>query len=287
MRSRGLLVAPAFLAFVALLGAGPSPRLGARSRPPPELGSFRVECTVVRQQRIDPIVAWGKSSRHMHDFFGNTSVVATSTYESLRAGSSNCSARGDRAAYWAPTLMTPRGDRVRPERGVFYYRNRPVTDERTVAFPRGLRMVAGGAFPSAYWTCDGESDAALGSRKATIPDCGAGGKIKAHVYFPSCWDGKHVDSPDHRSHVAYGLDKNGKTSSSEPKRCPRSHPVKIPQLDLRIVYDVSDGRDYRLSDGHVVPHADYFNAWVQRDLDALVKRCLGPVGRACGLIDDS
>ena len=175
---------------------------------------------------------------HMHDFFGNTSVVATSTYESLRAGTSNCSARGDRAAYWAPTLMTPRGDRVRPERAVVYYRNRPVADGRTVAFPPGLRMVAGGTFPYSYWTCDGQSDAALESRQPTIPDCGEGGKIKAHVFFPSCWDGKHRDSPDHRSHVAYGLGEDGRPTSSDPERCPRSHPFKIPQLDVRIVYDV-------------------------------------------------
>ena len=100
----------------------------------------------------------------MHDFFGNTSVVATSTYESLRAGTSNCSADGDRAAYWAPTLMTPHGDRVRPERAVVYYRNRPVADGRTVAFPSGLRMVAGGTYPYAYWTCDGQTRRRASSR---------------------------------------------------------------------------------------------------------------------------
>jgi hypothetical protein len=25
--------------------------------------------------------------------------------------------------------------------------------------------------------------------------------IRAEVYFPSCWDGKNLDSPDHQSHV--------------------------------------------------------------------------------------
>ncbi|MGZ5393869.1 MAG: DUF1996 domain-containing protein, partial [Mycobacterium sp.] len=228
-----------------------------------------------------------KLAPHMHDFFGNTSVVATSTYESMRAGTSNCSAEADRAGYWAPTLMTPDSDRVQPERGVFYYRNRPVGYGRTVAFPPGLQMVAGGSYPNAYWTCDGESDAAFESRKRTIPNCGLGGKIKLHVFFPSCWDGENLDSPDHRSHVAYGRDREGRVAGTEPTRCPLSHPVKIPQLDLRILYDVSDGRDYRLSDGSVLPHADFFNAWVERDLEKLVSRCLGRVGKSCGIVDDS
>ena len=285
MVGRAVLVAASCL---ALLGFGPRSGTGERIPPPvPQLGSFRVECTLARQQQVDPIVSWGRTARHMHDFFGNTSVVATSTYESLRAGTSNCSARGDRAAYWAPTLMTPRGDRVRPERAVVYYRNRPVAAGRTVAFPPGLRMVAGGTFPFSYWTCDGQSDAALESRQPTIPDCGEGGRIKAHVFFPSCWDGKHRDSPDHRSHVAYGLGEDGRPTSSDPERCPRSHPFKIPQLDVRIVYDVSDGRAYRLSDERVLPHADFINAWVPRDLDTLIARCLGRVGRSCGLIDQS
>ena len=27
--------------------------------------------------------------------------------------------------------------------------------------------------------------------------------IRATITFPSCWDGKNTDSPDHRSHVAF------------------------------------------------------------------------------------
>jgi Domain of unknown function (DUF1996) len=271
------------------LGAAPARNTDNETSPrsPAALGSFRVECTLVRQQRVDPIVAWGKVSHHLHDFFGNTSVVATSTYESLRGGRSTCSAAGDRAGYWLPTLMTPRGERVRPDRFVVYYRNRPVRYGRTAAFPRGLRLVAGGTFPTAYWTCEGEPDAAIESRKAKIPDCGGNVRIKAHVFFPSCWDGEHVDASDHRRHLVYGLDRRGRVSVTDPDRCPASHPVKVPQLDMRVVYPVSDGRDYRLSDGRAVPHADYFNAWEPRALQKLVAECLGRAGRSCGLVEDS
>ena len=105
----------------------------------------------------------------MHDFFGNTSVVASSTYASMRAAASSCSVSGDRAGYWSPSLLTPDKERVRPERAIFYYRNRPVDYRRTVAFPPDFRMVAGGSYPNAYWTCDGESDAGFSTPEADDP----------------------------------------------------------------------------------------------------------------------
>jgi hypothetical protein len=250
------------------------------------LGSFRVECELSRQRRIDPIVAPGKTGPHMHDFFGNESVVASSTYLSMRASTTNCSTSADRAGYWSPTLMAPDGERVRPERGVFYYRNRPVGYGPITPFPADFRMVAGGSFPNAYWTCDGESDAGLVERKRSIPNCGRDGKIKLHVFFPSCWDGERTDSANHRSHVAYGLGEDGHVVGTDPDRCPASHPVKIPQLDFRVLYDVSDGRQYELSSGGVVPHADFWNTWVQRDLNELVAECLGYAGTSCGLAED-
>jgi hypothetical protein len=276
----------AFLAalVVAALTFSSNAVSAADLKPARAAGSFRVECELVRQQRVDPIVSFGRPSRHVHDLFGNTSIVATSTHESLLAGSTNCTADDDRSAYWTPTLISPRGRFVVPERGVFYYRNRPVDYGRTASIPAGLRMVAGGSFPDAYWTCAGESDAAMETRKATIPDCGKQGQIKLHVLFPSCWDGTRLDSRDHRDHVAYGLDDQGEVDATDPSRCPKSHPVKIPQLDLRVLYDVSDGTQYRLSDGHKLPHADFLDGWVHSDIKKLVRRCLGLVGTSCGLV---
>ncbi|GAW26607.1 putative carbohydrate-binding module family 1 protein [Rosellinia necatrix] len=48
--------------------------------------------------------------------------------------------------------------------------------------------------------------------------CPAG--IMVSIRFPTCWDGKNTDSPDHQSHVAYP---NGNA-------CPASHPVTVPQV---------------------------------------------------------
>ena len=48
--------------------------------------------------------------------------------------------------------------------------------------------------------------------------------IRAQVNFPSCWDGKNVDSPDHKSHVAFlseGPDKGTCKDPKFPKTLPR------------------------------------------------------------------
>ena len=248
-------------------------------------GSFRVECTPSHRAQVDPIVAPRLVSHHVHEFFGNTSTSSRSTYATMRRASTTCTASGDRAAYWAPALQTGGGRYVRPERAIFYYRNRPVEYGETVPFPPDFRMIAGGpdSFPHAYWTCDGESDTGLESRRDFVPDCG-GEEIKAHVFFPSCWDGEHLDAPDHRSHVAYGLDADGNIDGTNPESCPTSHPVKLPQLDFRVQYPVSDGSGYAFADGEVLPHADFWNTWDQRELVAWIEKCLHG-GQSCKLAD--
>jgi hypothetical protein len=252
-----------------------------------ENGSVRVECKRSIRAQVDPIVSPGTRSMHMHDFYGNDSTSADASYASMRKGSSNCTDSRDTAGYWSPTLVAPNGRYVEPERAILYYRNRPYDYGVTVPFPPDFRMVAGGTFPNSYWTCDGESDTGYADRKDYIPDCGPGGKIKLHVFFPSCWDGVHLDSADHRSHVAYGLDKDDlAVDETDPDLCPASHPIKVPQLDFRVQYDVADGTGYRLSDGMVLAHADFWNTWTQSRLKQLVSRCLGRVGVSCGLAEN-
>jgi len=47
-----------------------------------------------------------------------------------------------------------------------------------------------------------------------------------------CWDGKNLDSPDHRSHMAYPSSYNGGD-------CPDTHPVRIPGVFFEAFYSVS------------------------------------------------
>jgi len=61
------------------------------------------------------------------------------------------------------------------------------------------------------------------------------GGIRFTVIFPSCWDGKNVDSPDHKSHVAYAPG-NGALAGD---KCPSTHPVRIPQVMYEVMFDTS------------------------------------------------
>ncbi len=56
--------------------------------------------------------------------------------------------------------------------------------------------------------------------------CGGGWRIT--VTFPSCWDGKTLDTPDHKAHVTYPATGTFESNGD----CPSTHPVKIPQVSL-------------------------------------------------------
>ena len=73
---------------------------------------------------------------------------------------------------------------------------------------------------------------------AEFPKTPCPGGIRATVIFPSCWDGKTLDSPDHKSHVAYA---DGSALAGD--KCPATHPVRIPQVMYEIMYDTSGFAD--------------------------------------------
>lgn len=58
--------------------------------------------------------------------------------------------------------------------------------------------------------------------------------LRAQVFFPSCWDGVNVDSPNHKDHVAYP------TQQYNGGVCPTSHPVQIISLFYEFIYSVGD-----------------------------------------------
>ncbi|KAI0914031.1 hypothetical protein F4823DRAFT_558344 [Ustulina deusta] len=73
------------------------------------------------------------------------------------------------------------------------------------------------------------------------------GGIRTTIAFPTCWDGVNVDSPDHKSHVAYPV--NGTFESLAP--CPAGHPIAPPQLMYEIIWDMREfnSRDLWPEDG--------------------------------------
>lgn len=77
--------------------------------------------------------------------------------------------------------------------------------------------------------CTGEDTAALPPKMCT-------GGIRTTITFPTCWDGVNVDSPNHKTHVAYP--ESGTFESTGP--CPASHPVRLPQLMYEIIWDTRE-----------------------------------------------
>jgi len=237
-------------------------------------GKFIIKCGFSHRKQVDPIVAPGGPSGHMHDFFGNRSTDSSSTYESMIPAGTTCALTGDRAGYWIPTLRDPSGRDVSAKTMFAYYRNKPVGYSMTRPFPPDFRFISGGVgtYPGhTFWNCHG--DVGTNVAYSSPPFCGTS-DLKMNLFFPNCWNGVNTDSADHRSHVVYPVG----------NKCPQSHPVKLPDVRFFVHYPRgSGGPGWKLSDGTTVPHADFWNTWQQPALEDLVRRCLN-AGVQCGQV---
>jgi hypothetical protein len=279
MRSRPIIALLAALAVatpVAVsLGASPGDVTSTDLRRL-EPVNFLTVCKFSHRKPDDPIVFPGRPGlSHGHTFVGNESTDAFSTPKSLRAASTTCDRAEDTAAYWAPTLLVD-NQPVTPVEATVYYRRRTI--QRVRAFPQGLEMVAGDSHSLApqslrvtWWDCGDRAGVAPSSTVPTCPDS-RGSSLRLHVRFPDCWDGRHLDSPDHKSHMAY----------SSQGRCDALHPVAVPSLSITMQYPVAGGAGVELSSmGQLSGHADFVNAWQQAELARLVDYCLNAL-RICG-----
>ena len=101
------------------------------SAPDPE-GAFRFICNPGQLLRDDPIVYPGQAGKsHLHQFYGNTTANANSTYDSLRTtGQSTCMSPLNRSAYWMPAMLDGAGNAVRPDSVAIYYKRLPKSDPK-------------------------------------------------------------------------------------------------------------------------------------------------------------
>lgn len=273
MRARPLVLlggaAALVLAAVGVGVAASGDDDGAQAAPQPHNGRFHVDCPYSHSAPDDPIVHPGRPGRsHLHVFFGATGTDAFSDAESLLAGDTTCETRQDTAAYWAPALFAG-GEQLEPLASTAYYRAAPGVDPADVVpFPTGLMMIGGDATATEPqplehigWACTIED------RPQVLPPSRCQGGLLLQVVFPDCWDGEHLDSPDHRAHVARSGDDG----------CPDSHPVALPQLEFHVRYPVPEnGADLRLASGSLYTgHADFFNAWQPDKLAREVEACIG------------
>ncbi|MDL2078987.1 DUF1996 domain-containing protein [Streptomyces sp. GXMU-J15] len=240
---------------------------------------FQANCEVTHTAADDPIVYPDQPGRsHDHTFMGNRSTDASSTTDSLFGGATTCLAPGDASAYWMPSLFD--GDRkvlpVGPQ--VIYYKS-GVTDYTSVRpFPKGLRFVVGSPMQSAEefrnhpgwvegWEC-GDS-----YMNVDFPQhCPENTQLNIRMQAPSCWDGRYLDTPDHQSHMAYPVVKPGTNNDI----CPASHPVALPMIEFKMAFPVDgDMSQVRLASGRGYSfHYDFFNAWHEPTLAALVEHCV-------------
>ncbi|GAB3228841.1 DUF1996 domain-containing protein [Glycomyces halotolerans] len=234
---------------------------------------FQANCTISHTANDDPIVYPGRSgASHHHTFLGNTGTDAHSTAESLREGDTSCLVPADRSAYWFPTLFNGDEAALSTWHQVVYYKS-GVEDYTSVRpFPPGLRFVTGdpGATAEEFANAPGAVEGfecGESFHNYTFPDhCPDYSWLNVRYQAPSCWDGVNLDSPDHKSHMAYPVD----------GACPGSHPVPVPMLEFKIHFPVNgDMSRVRLASGAASSwHYDFFNAWEPETLEALVVHCI-------------
>ena len=272
-----MIVAAAVLA--ALLIAVLAPAVSARSSD--HGASFAVRCDVSHRSLDDPIKYPGIPGDpddpdhrfHSHDFFGNLTTNADSTYESLLGQETTCTRPEDTAAYWLPTVSWG-GVEVDSNRAVFYYRAGGKDFKKVKPFPAGLKIIAGNE-KRVTWRC-GRTDNGGGTQNP--PSHCDNSELGVRIIFPDCLDiarngDPRLDSPDHNSHMAYSRRIDGRV------RCPRSHPRSVPVLTMNVTFDLPEpsGKVTLSSGGASTMHADFFNAWDQEELNRLVVNCINRV----------
>jgi hypothetical protein len=294
-RSRKPLAAMVMASVIAMLSVAaissqPALASGFRVLSPsagdfPQHVNWVAVCSVTKRAPDDPIVFPGQPGRsHDHTFSGSLAINPSSTAEELLRSATNCTNSGDKSSYWMPTLLVNGKPRL-PYQVRAYYRagTRDTTQLHTIPF--GLKMLAGDMMATspqnagiAGFQCRIEGQGATVKKQSLPPQCGSKALFEMSVTFPNCWDGKNLDSPDHRSHMSY----------ASGYKCDPAHPVQIPQLTLaeRFAPGTTSGKiTLTAMNSPLTLHADFFNAWDPRSLDALMKYCIY-AHRFCETVSD-
>jgi len=274
-------------------------------------GTFTTSCGVNANGLFNSdnvIVAPGvtNGAHHFHDYVGNQSNNAFASDDDLANADTSCEDKGDKSTYYWPVLRLQNGtkeqDADKPGGGIEGNAGEIVTPKQvTLTFignqrsqvtemPRLLRIITGDAKAfvngpanaNASWSCTGFEDRQL---KDKYPLCPQGSDVVRSFKFQSCWDGRNIDSANHRTHVAF---------QDAAGNCPSGFEA-IPQLVQRIVYDVNAPS---LQDGGrttplfavdsfpeqlhkpVTDHGDFINVFDEGLMKEVVSCING--GRECG-----
>ncbi|WP_133365834.1 DUF1996 domain-containing protein [Qipengyuania sediminis] len=276
-------------------------------------GAFRFICGGDgKLAKDDPVVYFNQpGASHLHQVWGNSLFDARTTPSDLAKNAvTNCNDTAyslNRSSYWMPALVHESGEVLKPDLVMVYYKRKisssayctpgnPKFAGTCVGIPSQIRFIFGwdsknptAPVKGASWYCTTAHGHHANLDDAFNAGCTAGADLIADTGAPNCWDGKHLDTPDHRSHMSYIV--------TDPHtaigRCPSTHPYLIPQQQNKAQFRVTedmygtrpDGTKYsrvRLSSDGMLPgakagatlHADYMEAWVTAAKKLWVDNCI-------------
>jgi len=251
--------------------------------------TFTLNCAPLSIQRSDPIVQPGVPSQHVHSIIGGNAFQRTmGPMDALKADSTTCNKALDHSNYWVPQLYHQRADNmwemVEYRGSAVYYQlracdyqpnarscNYTMPFKTPLAFPDGFRMVAGDPLRRT------QNDSDFAQKAVHVACIGGNGQftgfpphhcdtMRWEVYFPSCWDGVNLDSPDHKSHMAYPA-----IGDFNFGVCPQSHPVALFSLFYEFFYTSGPYTDRKFAFANGDPtgygfHGDFLMGWTNRTL---------------------
>ncbi|KAI1633367.1 hypothetical protein F4809DRAFT_655210 [Biscogniauxia mediterranea] len=266
---------------------------------------WRLPCSSpVVVERADPIMNEGQVSSHCHTVMGSNAFNFTMDYDlTQKATCSTCKVVEDLSSYWVPNLyyLAENGSFIDVKQSggaLIYYlqrtdENDPNPEEGLIAFPKDFRMIAGDMNNrnnsdsleqrAVSFACLGHD----GPATPELPDQNCPNGLRTQLVFPSCWDGVNLDTPDHKSHMAY-------PSGMDTGFCPQSHPKRFITIFYEVTWNVDAFKDMWYGDKHPFVfsngdptgygyHGDFVNGWdiptLQKGIDectddsGVVERC--------------
>jgi hypothetical protein len=175
---------------------------------------------------------------------------------------------GNRTPYWQPALLDGKGNVRLTDLVEFYYKRHKIGDPacsdwtpapdprrnigKCVKLPNGIKFIFGADVPNHVYPSNEEhftfncvynngANSHLGTLRDVLTFCEAQAKstgqrqqVVLRNNAPECWDGVHLDSANHRSHMAYSSYGNGYGY----QQCPSTHPFVIPTFTWQSWYSI-------------------------------------------------